>query len=134
GGRWARGLRRRGTHDRAGEPLGEGAGRRRARRRRRAHRARPRLLEGGGGQDRGGGRPHRGVAGVIEILQNLQNVTKIPELKRRLLVTAGLLAAYRLRAHLPPPRGGAAAPPPVFSTAPGTLRWVGGPFSGGRPL
>ena len=29
---------------------------------------------------------------MIEILQNLQNVTKIPELKRRLLVTAGLLA------------------------------------------
>ena len=33
---------------------------------------------------------------MIEVLQNLQNVTKIPELKRRLLVTAGLLAAYRL--------------------------------------
>ena len=35
---------------------------------------------------------------MIEVLQNLQNVTKIPELKRRLLVTAGLLAAYRLGA------------------------------------
>jgi preprotein translocase subunit SecY len=40
---------------------------------------------------------------VIEGLQSFQNVFKIPELKRRLLVTAGLLIAYRLGAHVPTP-------------------------------
>jgi preprotein translocase subunit SecY len=40
---------------------------------------------------------------VIEGLQSFQNVFKIPELKRRLLFTAGLLVAYRLGAHVPTP-------------------------------
>jgi preprotein translocase subunit SecY len=40
---------------------------------------------------------------VIEGLQSFQNVFKIPELKRRLLITAGLLIAYRLGAHVPTP-------------------------------
>ena len=40
---------------------------------------------------------------MIEGLQSFQNVFKIPELKRRLLFTAGLLIAYRLGAHVPTP-------------------------------
>ncbi len=40
---------------------------------------------------------------MIEGLQSFQNVFKIPELKRRLLFTAGLLVAYRLGAHVPTP-------------------------------
>jgi preprotein translocase subunit SecY len=40
---------------------------------------------------------------VIEGLQSFQNVFKIPELKRRVLITAGLLIAYRLGAHVPTP-------------------------------
>jgi preprotein translocase subunit SecY len=40
---------------------------------------------------------------VIEGLQSFQNVFKIPELKRRVLFTAGLLVAYRLGAHVPTP-------------------------------
>ena len=40
---------------------------------------------------------------MIEGLQSFQNVFKIPELKRRVLVTLGLLAAYRLGAHVPTP-------------------------------
>ena len=40
---------------------------------------------------------------MIEGLQSFQNVFKIPELKRRLLITAGLLIAYRLGAHVPTP-------------------------------
>ena len=92
----------------------------------------PRLLEGGGGQDRGGGRSRRGAAGVIEVLQNLQNVTKIPELKRRLLVTAGLLAAYRLGAHVPTPGVDAAALARFFDSVQGTLLGLVDLFSGGN--
>ena len=40
---------------------------------------------------------------MIEGLQAFQNVFKIPELKRRVLITLGLLAAYRLGAHVPTP-------------------------------
>ena len=40
---------------------------------------------------------------MIEGLQSFQNIFKIPELKRRLLITFGLLAAYRLGAHVVTP-------------------------------
>jgi preprotein translocase subunit SecY len=40
---------------------------------------------------------------VIEGVQSFQNVFKIPELKRRVLITAGLLIAYRVGAHVPTP-------------------------------
>jgi preprotein translocase subunit SecY len=40
---------------------------------------------------------------VIEGLQSFQNVFKVPELKRRLLFTAGVLVAYRVGAHVPTP-------------------------------
>ena len=32
-----------------------------------------------------------------------QNIFKIPELKRRVLITAGLLAVYRIGVHIPTP-------------------------------
>ena len=35
---------------------------------------------------------------MIESLQAFQNVFKIPELKRRILITVGLLVAYRIGA------------------------------------
>jgi hypothetical protein len=56
--------------------------------------AREKLVAAGG---------HRGHPGMMEGLQSFQNVTKIPELKRRVLVSLGLLAAYRLGAHVPTP-------------------------------
>jgi len=40
---------------------------------------------------------------VIEGLHSFQNVFKIPELKRRVLMTAVLLIAYRIGAHVPTP-------------------------------
>jgi preprotein translocase subunit SecY len=40
---------------------------------------------------------------MIEGLQSFQNIFKIPELKRRLLITVGLLAAYRVGAHVVTP-------------------------------
>ena len=69
---------------------------------------------------------------MIEVLQNLQNVTKIPELKRRILVTAGLLAAYRLGAHVPTPGVDAAALSRFFDSVQGTLLGLVDLFSGGN--
>jgi preprotein translocase subunit SecY len=69
---------------------------------------------------------------VIEVLKNLQNVTKIPELKRRLLVTAGLLAAYRLGAHVPTPGVDAEALARFFDSVQGTLLGLVDLFSGGN--
>jgi len=69
---------------------------------------------------------------VIEVLQNLQNVTKIPELKRRLLVTLGLLAAYRLGAHVPTPGVDGEALSRFFDSVQGTLLGLVDLFSGGN--
>jgi preprotein translocase subunit SecY len=69
---------------------------------------------------------------VIEVLRNLQNVTKIPELKRRLLVTLGLLAAYRLGAHVPTPGVDGEALSRFFDSVQGTLLGLVDLFSGGN--
>ena len=69
---------------------------------------------------------------MIEVLQNLQNVTKIPELKRRLLVTLGLLAAYRLGAHVPTPGVDGEALSRFFDSVQGTLLGLVDLFSGGN--
>ena len=69
---------------------------------------------------------------MIEVLQNLQNVTKIPELKRRLLVTLGLLAAYRLGAHVPTPGVDGEALARFFDSVQGTLLGLVDLFSGGN--
>jgi preprotein translocase subunit SecY len=69
---------------------------------------------------------------VIEVLRNLQNVTKIPELKRRLLVTFGLLAAYRLGAHVPTPGVDGEALARFFDSVQGTLLGLVDLFSGGN--
>ncbi|MBI4014161.1 MAG: preprotein translocase subunit SecY [Candidatus Rokubacteria bacterium] len=68
----------------------------------------------------------------MEVLQNLQNVTKIPELKRRLLITAGLLAAYRLGAHVPTPGVDGEALARFFDSVQGTLLGLVDLFSGGN--
>ena len=52
---------------------------------------------------------------MMEGLQSFQNIVKIPELKRRVLVTLGLLAAYRLGAHVPTPGIDAAALASLFN-------------------
>ena len=69
---------------------------------------------------------------MIEVLQNLQNVTKIPELKRRLLMTFGLLAAYRLGAHVPTPGVDGEALARFFDSVQGTLLGLVDLFSGGN--
>lgn len=39
----------------------------------------------------------------MSLLSNIQNIFKIPELKNRVLFTLGLLAVYRIGAHIPTP-------------------------------
>ncbi len=69
---------------------------------------------------------------MIEVLRNLQNVAKIPELKRRLLVTFGLLAAYRHSAHVPTPGVDGEALARFFDSVQGTLLGLVDLFSGGN--
>lgn len=69
---------------------------------------------------------------MIEGLQSFQNIFKIPELKRRLLITFGLLAAYRVGAHVPTPGIDGAALALFFDRVQGTLLGMVDLFSGGN--
>ena len=69
---------------------------------------------------------------MIENLQSFQNVFKIPELKRRVLVTAGLLVAYRLGAHVPTPGIDGHALSQFFDQVQNTLLGMVDLFSGGN--
>ena len=69
---------------------------------------------------------------MIEGLQSFQNIFKIPELKRRVLMTLALLAAYRLGAHVPTPGIDAAALAEFFNQVQGTLLGMVDLFSGGN--
>ena len=69
---------------------------------------------------------------MIEGLQSFQNVFKIPELKRRLLITFGLLAAYRVGAHVVTPGVDGQALSHIFEQAQGGLLGMVDLFSGGN--
>ncbi len=69
---------------------------------------------------------------MIEGLQSFQNIFKIPELKRRLLISFGLLAAYRIGAHVPTPGIDGHALSLIFDQAQGTLLGLVDLFSGGN--
>jgi preprotein translocase subunit SecY len=69
---------------------------------------------------------------MIEGLQSFQNIFKIPELKRRLLITFVLLAAYRIGAHVPTPGIDGAALSQFFDQVQGTLLGMVDLFSGGN--
>jgi hypothetical protein len=59
------------------------------------------------------------------------NIFKIPELKRRLLFTAGLLAVYRVGVHVPTPGIDGAALKSFFDSMQGTIFGVVNMFTGG---
>lgn len=61
----------------------------------------------------------------------LNNIVKIPELKRRIIYTFGLLAVYRAGVHIPTPGIDAAALSEFFAGAENTLLGVFDMFSGG---
>ena len=69
---------------------------------------------------------------MFESLQSFRNIFKIPELKRRVLVTLGLLAAYRLGAHVPTPGIDGASLAQFFNQVQGTLLGMVDLFSGGN--
>jgi len=64
----------------------------------------------------------------------LSNIFKIPELKHRILVTLGLLAVYRIGAHIPTPGIDGVALAEFFQQAQGTLLGFFDMFAGGALL
>jgi preprotein translocase subunit SecY len=65
------------------------------------------------------------------VLAAFQNITRIPELKRRISMTLILLAVYRVGAHIPTPGINADALTAFFNAAQGTLLGLFDMFSGG---
>jgi len=65
------------------------------------------------------------------LFQGFQNIPKIPELKRRIIITLLLLAVYRIGVHVPTPGIDAAALAAFFAQAKGTLFSFIDMFSGG---
>ncbi|RJR41842.1 MAG: preprotein translocase subunit SecY [Desulfobacteraceae bacterium] len=65
------------------------------------------------------------------MVSGFQNITKIPELKKRILFTLLMLAVYRLGCHIPTPGIDAAALAAFFSERQGTLFGLFDMFSGG---
>src|SRR5437667_6775773 len=62
----------------------------------------------------------------------VQNMFRIPELRKRILFTLGMLAVYRLGAHIGAPGINKARLDQVWSTVAGTLLGVLDLFSGGN--
>lgn len=60
-----------------------------------------------------------------------QNVFKVPELKKRILFTLGMLAVYRIGAHIPTPGIDGAALAEFFAQTQGTILGFFDMFSGG---
>ncbi len=65
------------------------------------------------------------------MLAAFQNISRIPELKRRILMTLALLAVYRVGAHIPTPGINADALAAFFKAVQGTLLGLFDMFSGG---
>jgi preprotein translocase subunit SecY len=68
------------------------------------------------------------------LLSSFVNIFKIPELKRRIFFTFGLLAIYRIGAHIPTPGIDGLALAEFFKEAQGTLLGFFDMFSGGALL
>ncbi len=65
------------------------------------------------------------------MLEGFQNIFKIPELRRRVLFSLGMLAVYRIGCHIPTPGIDAVALAHFFKQAKGTLLGMFDMFSGG---
>jgi preprotein translocase subunit SecY len=65
------------------------------------------------------------------MISGVQNIFKIPELKRRILITFALLAVYRIGVHIPTPGINGDALASFFAQARGTLFSLIDMFSGG---
>ncbi len=65
------------------------------------------------------------------MLEGLKNISKIPELQKRILFTFLLLAVYRIGAHVPTPGIDTAALAAFFEQAKGSLLGLFDMFAGG---
>jgi preprotein translocase subunit SecY len=65
------------------------------------------------------------------VIEGFQNAFRIPELKKRILFTLGLLAVYRIGAHIPTPGIDSQALAAFFQQTQGTLLGFFDMFSGG---
>jgi preprotein translocase subunit SecY len=65
------------------------------------------------------------------VLEAFQNIFRIPELKKRVLFTLGMLAVYRVGCHIPTPGIDSVALSHFFKQAQGTLLGLFDMFSGG---
>jgi preprotein translocase subunit SecY len=65
------------------------------------------------------------------MIQTFQNIFKIPELRKRILFTLGILVVYRIGAHVPTPGVDAAALGEFFKQARGSLFGLYDMFAGG---
>ncbi|MCA9774169.1 MAG: preprotein translocase subunit SecY, partial [Myxococcales bacterium] len=65
------------------------------------------------------------------MIGGVQNIGKIPELKRRLLYTVGMLFVYRIGVHVPTPGVDGKALAEFFNQASGNLFGLFNLFSGG---
>ncbi|MBM2827719.1 MAG: preprotein translocase, SecY subunit, partial [Actinobacteria bacterium] len=65
------------------------------------------------------------------MLTGLQNITKVPELKKRILVTCALLIVYRIGVYIPTPGIDNQALSSIFASQSGTLFGLIDMFSGG---
>jgi preprotein translocase subunit SecY len=65
------------------------------------------------------------------VLEAFQNIFRIPELKKRVLFTLGMLAVYRVGCHIPTPGIDSVALSHFFKEAQGTLLGLFDMFSGG---
>ena len=65
------------------------------------------------------------------MLEGFQNITRVPELKRRILITGLLLIVYRIGIHIPTPGIDNLALKAVFESQAGTLFGLIDMFSGG---
>ena len=68
----------------------------------------------------------------MKILETIANVFRIPDLRKRVLFTLGLLAVYRIGGHIPTPGVDAAALESFFRRNAGTLFGFMDLFSGGQ--
>jgi preprotein translocase subunit SecY len=65
------------------------------------------------------------------LIEHLRNIFNIPELKKRILLTLGMVAVYRVGAHIPTPGIDGVALEQFFQAAQGTLLGFFDMFSGG---
>ena len=63
--------------------------------------------------------------------ENFGNIFRVPELKKRILFTLGLLVVYRIGAHIPTPGINSVALAELFARAQGTILGFFDMFSGG---